>query len=160
MSYNFNPVNPKEILRDGVPVAIITGENTVEAVNEELGKYLPHAIKLLKDHDAYNADNKLVLIDKLPTVEELQEQERLEQERLEQEQSGKLDTIPDVLATVGKISTTRQLVDAMQLITDEPCPAMTRWEGDQTPAVVDWIKRHDKQRVMVLKASQALKEGV
>lgn len=49
-----------------------------------------------------------------------------------------------------KIRTVRELVAAMQPYITEPCPPFSRFYGDKTPAVLEWIRKHDKIRVNIL----------
>ena len=49
-----------------------------------------------------------------------------------------------------RITTTRQLVAAMQPYVSESCPEMTHYEGDRTPEVLAWIQANDEVRRNVL----------
>ncbi len=49
------------------------------------------------------------------------------------------------------IRTVSELVSAMQEFTSEKCPAFENFYGDKTPAVQEWIQRHDDIRRNVLR---------
>ncbi len=59
--------------------------------------------------------------------------------------AGKDDVRPE------KITTVRQLIDAMQPYVTEQCPKMRPWLGDEDPDVKDWLQKHDDVRLNVLR---------
>lgn len=51
---------------------------------------------------------------------------------------------------VRKPETVRELVKEMQKFISEPCPEFSKFFGDKTPEVLDWIKAHEDVRKNVL----------
>ena len=115
----------------------------------------------IRDHEVYRDDVKIAEFtgEGVVTMMEGCEDYRLPAgkavreflgEQWDEEQRERRDPLPESKP----IRTVRELVEAMQKYTSDPCPPFSNFYGDRTPEVQEWIRSHDDIRRNVLRGNE------
>jgi|GEM_PF-5189222 len=140
-------LNGNQVLRNGEPVANVNADGTVECTEAGV-KFRPWIVKFLKNPaEPGDDDNAAEQPDPTTPPPDAAAAPAPGPTAPPPVQNAR-PAVRAVLPSIPK--TTRELIAAMQPLISDRCPAMTRWEGDRTPAVLTWLKQHDDVRRQVL----------
>ena len=126
-------IEGNDVFRDGVKIAAIKLDRTIDFVDDDLTKFLA-------EQERYNRETGeavYLMPEGEKQAEETEETEEAGTELLQNTQQQ-----PKPPENFGEIASVAELVGAMQPHIEEPAPAMSPVFGDNTPELWRWIHAH------------------
>ena len=133
-------IEGNDVFRDGVKIAAIKFDRTIDFVDDDARAYALPLTKFLAEQERYNRETGeavYLMPEGEKQAEEAEETEEAGPELLQNPQQ-----LPEPPKNFGEIASVAELVDAMQPHIEEPAPAMSPVFGDNTPELWRWIHAH------------------
>ena len=155
-----------EIFRDDKRIGILAGYQDVDYDNDG-ERYHPHVVKMLKREGRWDApvqEVELVApamvkeeVNELPDADSGADDSAAAHEDVEEQNSAVFSEPAAAETEEGnkvqepqKKMTVRELMAAMEKLTDTPAPEWKHWLGGHNPELIEWFKANDEARRTVL----------